>query len=63
VGVYGNGGGGQMGRGYKATLTEARAALGIDWMNREEISQAIPPSYASFIGEQLLAHLAAEVAS
>lgn len=32
-----------------------RAAMGIDWMNRDELSQAIPPSYARFIGEQLLA--------
>jgi len=54
VGVYGNGGGGQMGRGYKATLAEAREALGIEWMNRAEISQAIPPAYTQHIGEQLL---------
>jgi DNA (cytosine-5)-methyltransferase 1 len=60
VGVYGTGGGGQMTRGYKATLAEAHAALGIDWMNRDEISQAIPPAYTQYIGELLLAHLAAE---
>jgi DNA (cytosine-5)-methyltransferase 1 len=33
------------------------AVLGIDWMNREELSQAIPPAYTQLIGEQLLAHL------
>lgn len=34
-----------------------REAMGIDWMNRDELSEAIPPAYTRFIGEQLLAHL------
>jgi DNA (cytosine-5)-methyltransferase 1 len=31
--------------------------MGINWMNRDELSQAIPPAYTEFIGAQLLAHL------
>lgn len=52
-GVYGNGGGGHMTRGYKFTADEARAAMEIDWMTRRELSQAIPPAYTTFIGFQL----------
>ncbi len=29
-------------------------ALGIDWMNRDEMTQAIPPVYTEFLGKQLL---------
>lgn len=57
VGVYGTGGGGQMTRGYKATKADARTALGIDWMSRDGLSQAIPPAYTEHIGAQLLAHI------
>jgi C-5 cytosine-specific DNA methylase len=33
--------------------------MGIDWMNGEELSQAIPPAYTEYIGRQLIAHLEA----
>jgi len=36
---------------------EAAASMGIDWMTREELAQAIPPAYTEFIGEQLMAML------
>lgn len=39
------------------------AAMGIGWMNREELGEAIPPAYTRFIGEQLLAAIGAEVTS
>jgi hypothetical protein len=28
----------------------------IDWMNREEVAEAIPPYYTSFIGQELRRH-------
>jgi DNA (cytosine-5)-methyltransferase 1 len=62
VGVYGTGGGGQMTRGYKAHPEEAREAMGIDWMSREDICQAIPPAFTEFIGEQLMAALVGRAA-
>jgi DNA (cytosine-5)-methyltransferase 1 len=38
-------------------LTEARDVMGIDWMSRRELADAIPPVYTEFIGQQLLAHI------
>ena len=32
----------------------AAEAMGIDWMKRDELTQAIPPAYSEFIGTQLL---------
>jgi hypothetical protein len=29
----------------------------LDWMNRDELSQAIPPAYTEHIGTALFAHL------
>jgi DNA (cytosine-5)-methyltransferase 1 len=43
------------------SLEEASTAMGIDWMTWDELREAIPPAYTSFVGEQLLAHLAAGV--
>lgn len=41
---------------YRPTipLERAKVAMGIDWMTRGELSQAIPPAYTHFIGAQLL---------
>lgn len=35
----------------------ARKAMGIDWMTRDELSQAIPPAYTEFIGSQIITRL------
>jgi DNA (cytosine-5)-methyltransferase 1 len=40
-------------------IREGRAAMGVDWMRRYELSQAIPPAYTKFIGWQLLSALSA----
>ncbi len=45
--------------GKSFLMAEAKKAMGIDWMIRSELSQAIPPVYTEWIGTQLLAHLAA----
>ena len=31
--------------------------MGIDWMNRAELSESIPPAYAQFIGEHAIAYI------
>lgn len=37
---------------------EGRRAMGIDWMTKRELAEAIPPAYTEFIGHQLMQHLA-----
>ena len=43
--------------GGNCTIAAAREAMGIDWMNKGEINESIPPAYTEFIGRQLLHHL------
>ncbi len=58
VGVYGNGGGhhcctpGAM-NGMTGRASERREAMGIDWMDRYALSQAIPPAYTEWIGRRI----------
>ena len=35
-------------------LADWKAAMGIDWMNRSELIEAIPPAYSEFIGKQAM---------
>jgi DNA (cytosine-5)-methyltransferase 1 len=56
IGVYGG-----HGRDRRRTVNtqnfsveQRREAMGIEWMNGTELSQAIPPAYTQFIGEQLI---------
>lgn len=56
-------GGGNVIRRKHTSTDRGRTAMGIDWMTRDELSQAIPPEYTHMLGEQLLTHLRAGVAS
>jgi DNA (cytosine-5)-methyltransferase 1 len=38
-------------------IEEPSAAMGIDWMEWDELREAIPPAYSEFIGRAALAHL------
>lgn len=50
--------------GHVSPMWKAREVMGgIGWMNRDELGESIPPVYTEYIGEQLLAHLALEVAA
>lgn len=46
--------------GGNCSVVAARDAMGIDWMTKNEMNEAIPPVYTQFIGKQLLAYMAAE---
>ncbi len=44
------------------TVAKWREAMGIDWMIRDELTQAIPPAYSEFIGRAALRYLKLEAA-
>lgn len=47
---------GHGGDSFSYLLHEWQKAMGIDWMNKRELTQAIPPAYTEYIGRQLIAH-------
>lgn len=40
--------------GHFSSGAKAREIMGIDWMSRYELAQAIPPAYTEWIGRQLI---------
>ena len=61
VGVYGHGG--HSGKRRMLYRDEAAQAMGIDWMTRDEMTQAIPPAYTEWIGGYLMAEINARAAA
>lgn len=59
ISVHGHGAHGEFykrwGHGYGADTW--RELMGIDWMNRDEIGEAIPPAYAEYAGAYLCSYL------
>lgn len=45
---------GHGGFGFPGGWEYAKRAIGIDWMSRAELSQAIPPAYTEYLGQQLI---------
>jgi len=43
--------------GNFAGVERAREAMGIDWMTRDELREAIPPAYTEHVGRQLITQL------
>ena len=47
----------QVNGGGNCTLLAARDAMGIDWMTKREINEAIPPAYSKYVGRALMARV------
>ncbi len=43
--------------GHYSNFPDACDAMGIDWMARQELTQAVPPAYSEYIGRELLGRL------
>lgn len=62
VAGHGEPSGPRMARGEIAHKADWERAMGIGWMNRDELAQAIPPAYTEHIGARLLEHITAAAA-
>jgi DNA (cytosine-5)-methyltransferase 1 len=45
---------------WRIPLDVQQRAMGISWMTRPELSQAVPPAYTEYLGRQLLAAIVSE---
>lgn len=45
--------------GGNCSKANAASAMGIDWMTKNEMNEAIPPAYSEFIGKAAIAHIQA----
>ena len=43
--------------GGNCSIANAKDAMGIDWMDKHGLNEAIPPAYTQWIGVQLLRHV------
>lgn len=43
--------------GHIAPIAHARSIMGIDWCNRAELAESIPPDYSEFVGRQLMQYV------
>ncbi len=43
--------------GHFSNLKAAQEAMRINWMNKDEIAEAIPPMYTQYIGKQLMKYV------
>jgi DNA (cytosine-5)-methyltransferase 1 len=48
---------------WRIPLAIQQAAMGIDWMTLDELTEAIPPAYTEYIGGELMEAIAAESAA
>lgn len=49
--------------GHQFKKVDGQRAMGIDWMTRPEMAQAIPPAFAEFIGRSAIEHITARRAA